>query len=49
MILVGKGAVARYRQSDNRRNYTRRLWFVVEVYGARGGGGSGDDKERWCQ
>lgn len=46
MTLVGRGAVARYRQSDNRRNYTSCLWFVVEAYGERGGGGSGGDKER---
>jgi len=42
MTLVGRGAaVAGYRQSDNRRNYTRCLWFVVEAYGVRGSGGSG--------
>lgn len=41
MTLVGRGAEAQYRQSDNRRNYTRRLWFVGEAYD--GGGG---DQER---
>jgi len=43
MTLVGEGAVVRYRQSDNRRNFTHRLWFVVEAYGVRGGSG---DREK---